>query len=74
MNLNEYQFKTSQYNYGSAYMNPMAITNQKPTIKLKTREDKHTTKENHQTTREETRIDKQRRTTQTTRKLVIKWL
>ena len=40
------------------YMNPMVTTNQKPTIdtqKLKRKEHKHTTKENHQTTREQTK-------------------
>ena len=37
-------------------MKPMVLTNQKPTIntqKLKRKEHKHITKENHQTTREE---------------------
>ena len=39
-------------------MNSIEITNQKPTIaaqKLKRKEYKHTTKENHQTTRKETK-------------------
>ena len=48
-----YQFKTTRYR--STYMNPMVTTNQKPTTntqKLKRKEHKHTTKENHQTTRE----------------------
>ena len=43
--------------------------------KLKRREHKHTTKENHQTTREETkrRKTKQRKTTKITGKQEIKW-
>ena len=56
MNLNDYQFKTSRHNYGSTYINPMITTNQKPTIdtqKPKRKEPKDTTKENHQTIREE---------------------
>ena len=39
-------------------MNFMEMTNQKPTIdtqKLERKEHKHSTKENHQTTREETK-------------------
>ena len=38
------------------YMNPMVTTNQKPTIdaqKVERKEHKHTTKANHQNTREE---------------------
>ena len=31
LNLNDYQFKASRYNYGSTYMSSMVITNQKPT-------------------------------------------
>ena len=53
MNLNDYQFKASRYNYGSTYMNPMVTTNQKPMIdtqKPKRKEPKHRRKENHQTT------------------------
>ena len=56
LNLNDYQFKTSRYNYESTYMDPMVTTNQKPTIdtqKTKRKEHRNTTKENHQTTREE---------------------
>ena len=47
LNLNDYQFKSSRYNYGSSYMNPMATTNKKPMIdtqKTKRKEPKHTTK------------------------------
>ena len=50
----------------------MLTTNQKPTIdtqKLERRENKHTIDENHQTTREETKRRKHRRTG----KQVIKW-
>ena len=59
-------------------MNHMVTTNQKPTIvtqKLKRNGHKHTTKENHQTTREETkrRKTKQRKTTKITGKQEIKW-
>ena len=53
-NLNDYHFKTSRYSYSSIYMNSMKITCQKPTIdtqKLKRKEHKHNTEENHQTTR-----------------------
>ena len=56
LNLNDYQFKTNRYSYRSTYTNPMITTNQKCTIdtqKLKGEKHKHTTKENHQTTREE---------------------
>ena len=48
LNLNDYQFKSSRYNYWSSYMNPMVTTNQKlirDTQKLKRKETKHTTKE-----------------------------
>ena len=55
----------------------MVTTNKKPTIdtqNLERKEHKDTAKENHQTTREGTkRKNEQRRTTKTTRKLVIKW-
>ena len=58
LNLNDYQFKTSRYNYGTTYMSPMVNTNQKPMIdmqKPKRKELKHTTKGNHQTTTRETK-------------------
>ena len=32
LNLNDYQFKTSRYSYGSAYLNSMVTTNQKNTV------------------------------------------
>ena len=59
-------------------MNPTVTKNQKPLLdkqKLKIKEHKHTTKENHQTTREETkrRKTKQRKTTKITGKQEIKW-
>ena len=58
-------------------MNPMVNTNQKPTVdtqKLEIEEHKHITKENHQTTEEETKRRKEKRiTTKITRKQVIKW-
>ena len=67
-NLNEYQFKSSRYR--PTYMNPMVTTNQKSTIdmqKLKRKKHKHTTKENYQTTKEETkRRNEQRRTKKAT--------
>lgn len=70
-------FKTNRVSYVSLYMNPMVITKKKPTIdtqKLERKEYKHTTKENYQITREETkrRRKEQGTTTQTTRKQVTK--
>ena len=61
----------------SQYMNHMLSINQKPAIdtqKLKRKEHKHPTKENHETTREETkrRRNVQRKTTKITRKQIIK--
>ena len=32
LNLNDYPFKLSRYNYGSTYMKPMVTINQKPTV------------------------------------------
>ena len=58
LNLENYQLKTSIYNYTSTYMDPTVSTNQKPTIdmqKLNRKEHKHNTKENHPTTKEETK-------------------
>ena len=55
LNLNDYQFKASRYSYRSTYMNIMVTTNQKSKIdikKPKRKEHKHTSKANHQTTRE----------------------
>ena len=77
LNLNDYYFKTSRYNYRSAYMNLMVTTNQKPTIntqKLKRKEYTHTAKDNPQTTREEAkrRRNEKRITTKTSGKQVIK--
>ena len=59
-------------------MNPMVTANQKPTIHTHThkrKDQKLTSRESHQTTREETkkRKDEQRNTTKTTRKPVVKW-
>ena len=58
-------------------MSPVITRNQKFTKdiqKIKRKETKHTTKENHQTTMGETkRRNEQRRTTKTTGKQVIKW-
>ena len=54
LNLNDYQFKTSRHNYRSTYMNTMVTTNQKPTtdtLILERKEQKHTTKGNHQSTK-----------------------
>ena len=51
-------------------MNPIVTANQKPTIdiqKLERKKQKHNTKENHQTAREETKRRKQQRATKTTR-------
>ena len=51
------------------HMNPMVTTNQKHMIdtqKLKNKEHKHTTKENYQATREETKKKKKRINEQTT--------
>ena len=58
LNLNDYQFKTSIYSYRSVYMNPMVTISQKPTRntqELERKEHKHTSKENYQKTREETK-------------------
>ena len=53
-NLNDYQFKSSRYNWGSTYMSPMEITNQKCIIDTnQTKKIKHNTKDSHQSTREE---------------------
>ena len=69
LNLENYQIKTSIYNYTSTYMDPTVSTNQKPTIdmqKLNRKEHKH--KENDQTRREETTGRKEQRgMTKTTR-------
>ena len=76
-NLNDYQFKISRYSYKSTYMNSIVTTKQKPTIdtqKLERKEPKHNTKENDQTTREETKRRKEQRgTTKITRKQVTEW-
>ena len=60
----------------STYMNPMVITNQKPTIdtqKPKRKEVKHTTRKNHQITTGKTKRRNEQRTTKTTGKQGIKW-
>ena len=54
LNLNNYQLKTSRYNYTPTYMNHMVTTNQKPVtdmqkLSIYRKEHKHSTKENHQT-------------------------
>ena len=58
-------------------MNSIVTTKQKPTIdtqKLERKEPKHNTKENDQTTREETKRRKEQRgTTKITRKQVTEW-
>ena len=41
LNLSDYKFKTSRYNYRSTYMNPMVIPNQKPTIDTQKQERKN---------------------------------
>ena len=54
LNLSNQQLKTDSYIHRSTYMNFMKTTNQRPTIdthKIKTKEPKHNTKENHQTKR-----------------------
>ena len=61
LNINDKQFKTNKHNYGSTYMNPLVITNQKATVDTQTpkrKAHKHITKENHQITRAETKINK----------------
>ena len=51
LNLNDYQYKSSRYNYGSTYMNHIVTTNQKHTItthtKTQRKELKHTKEENN---------------------------
>ena len=49
MNLNDYQFKTSESSYRSTYMNSVVTTSQKSTThpqKPESKEYSHTTKEN----------------------------
>ena len=56
--LSDNHLNTRRYSYQSTYMNPMVTTNQKPPVdtqKLKRKEHNHTTKENHQAIREETK-------------------
>ena len=63
LKLNDYQFKTSRYSYRSTYMNSVLTTDQKSaagTQDLERKEHKHTTEENHQTTKEETKRRKNR--------------
>ena len=59
LNLNDCQFKTSRHR--SMYMNLTVIINQKTVIdiQLERKEHKHTTKETHQITREETKRRKE---------------
>ena len=70
LNLYTYLFKASKYSYASTSLKSMATTNQKHTIdpeRPKEKELKHTTKENHQTIKGETKSrNKQKRTTETT--------
>ena len=76
LNLNDYQFKSSRFNYRSTYVNQMVTTNQKPTIGTERKEKKkrnQTTKENHQTATGKTKKNEKRRTTKTTGKQIIKW-
>ena len=58
LTLNYYQFKIHRYNYRSTYLNSMVTTNKKPTTgaqKQERKKHKYDTKENHQTTKEETK-------------------
>ena len=77
LNLKDYIFETSRYQYKSTYMITMATAHQKSTIdtqKLEKKEHKHTIKENNQTTRKKMNRTKQHiRTTKTTRKQVTKY-
>lgn len=74
LNLNDYHFETSKYNYRSTYTYPMVATNQKPTVdaqKLKRKEPRHTIKEKHQPTIVETKIrNEQRKATKATGKQI----
>lgn len=52
----ELKFKTSRYNYGSIYTNPMITAYQKPTIstqKCKRKGHKHSIQKNYQTLRKQ---------------------
>lgn len=55
LNLNNCQFKTSRRNYRLTYMNFIVTTNQNRKQKLKRKEPIYNTKENLQTTREDTK-------------------
>ena len=66
-NLNDYQFKSSRYNWGSTYMSPMEITNQKciiDTQKPKRKEVKPTTKKssNHNGKKQKRKMNKEIKT------------
>ena len=67
----------SRYNYGSKYINSIVTTNQKPKINIQKqtnkKKPKHTTNENDQTTKGETKRNDQKRTTKITREKVIGW-
>lgn len=60
LNLNDYQFKTNRYKYRSTRINPMVTTDETwhdkyTKIKLERKKHKHTTKENHQTTKKDSK-------------------
>ena len=58
LNLDNFQFKPSRCSCSLIYVNPTVTTNQKPIIdtqKWERKKQNYTTKENHQTTREETK-------------------
>ena len=64
LNLSNQQLKTDSYIHRSTYMNLMKTTNQRPTIdthKIKAKEPKHNTKENHQTKRNRLKSNKSKR-------------
>lgn len=55
-NLGDHQLNTDRYTHKMLYLNPMATTNQKPTIDTQKHEEKESkcdTKASHQTTKEE---------------------
>ena len=78
LSLYDNQSKTSRYSNGITYLKTRVTTNQKHTIdsqKIKRRELKHNTKENHHTTKGKTKRKRkeQRRNTKSTGKQGLKW-
>ena len=78
LNLYDYQAKASRYSYGLAYLKTRVTTSQNRMIespKIKRKQFKHNTKENHQTTKRKTkrRRNEQGTTTKSPGKQGLKW-